>query len=77
MGTSFGLIFGFQILGGSLGSFVAGFLADRLRAIADLESTAPFYLLGILALLGFGYLVAIRGRVEDARRGGLAGLTTV
>lgn len=66
-GAAFGIIFGFQLLGGSLGSFAAGSLAAAFGNIADLESTAPFYLLGILAVAGFAYLVAIRGRIANVQ----------
>lgn len=76
-GAAFGIIFGFQLLGGSLGSFAAGSLAAGLRSVGDLESTAPFYLLGFLALAGFVYLVALRGRIENAKHGGMTGLTTL
>ena len=65
-GAAFGLLFGFQLLGGSLGSFAAGSLASAFRTVGDLESTAPFYLLGFLALAGFAYLLAIRPRVRDS-----------
>jgi len=45
--------------------------------VSDLESTAPFYLLGFLALAGFVYLLALRGRIETAKHGGMGGLTTL
>lgn len=64
-GASFGVIFGFQLLGGSLGSFAAGGLAAVLPG-ADFESTAPFYLLAFLAAAGFLYLIVIRGRIRNA-----------
>jgi MFS transporter, FSR family, fosmidomycin resistance protein len=76
-GAAFGVIFGFQLLGGSLASFAAGTLAEGLRSVADLESTAPFYLLGVLALAGLLYLVAIRGRVHETGPKGAPPLTTV
>ena len=66
-GAAFGLIFGFQLLGGSLGSFAAGSLAASFRTVGDFESTGPFYFLGLLALAGFGYLLAIRTRILDSR----------
>lgn len=75
-GAAFGVIFGFQLLGGSLGSFTAGALAAALRSVADLESTAPFYLVGLLAAAGFVYLIAIRDRIENGPAG-VGGLTTV
>jgi MFS family permease len=76
-GAAFGVIFGFQLLGGSLGSFAAGSLAEALRSMADLESTAPFYILSVLALVGFVYLLAIRGRVPDTRSPEVAAVTAV
>jgi FSR family fosmidomycin resistance protein-like MFS transporter len=76
-GAAFGIIFGFQLLGGSLGSFAAGSLAATLRSIGDLESTAPFYLLGFLALAGFVYLVALRARIGNAKQSGVGGVTTL
>ena len=66
-GAAFGLIFGFQLLGGSLGSFAAGSLAASFRTSGDFESTGPFYFLGFLALAGFVYLLAIRTRIRDSR----------
>src|SRR5207247_4510029 len=66
-GATFGLIFGFQLLGGSLGSFAAGSLAASFRTVGDFESTRPFYFLGFLALAGFGYLLVIRKRILDSR----------
>lgn len=67
-GAAFGVIFGFQLLGGALGSIAAGSLAASFGASAGLEWTAPFYLLGALAAAGFGYLVVIRDRIVNARR---------
>lgn len=66
-GTAFGVILGFQLLGGSLGSYAAGSLAASLRTTLDLEWTAPFYLLGALVLAGFVYLFAIRRKVANTR----------
>jgi len=66
-GAAFGVIFGFQLLGASLGSFAAGSLAAAFP-VGDLEATAPFYLLGFLALAGFAYLLAVRRRISNAGR---------
>lgn len=66
-GAAFGVIFGFQLLGASLGSFAAGSLAAAFP-MGDLEATAPFYLLGFLALGGFAYLLAVRRRISNAGR---------
>lgn len=76
-GAAFGVIFGFQLLGGSLGSFAAGSLAATFRSVGDLESTAPFYLLGVLAVVGFVYLWVIRDRIPNPEQGGVGGLTTL
>jgi len=64
-GAAFGIIFGFQLLGGSLGSFAAGALAASFRTVGDFEATGPFYFLGLLALVGFAYLLGIRKHVRD------------
>lgn len=74
-GAAFGVIFGFQLLGGSVGAFAAGSLAAGLRGVADLETTAPFYLLGLLASAGLAYLVAMRKRLFQATPGRVQGLT--
>jgi FSR family fosmidomycin resistance protein-like MFS transporter len=76
-GAAFGIIFGFQLLGGSLGSFAAGALAASFRTVGDFEATGPFYFLGLVALAGFVYLLAIRRHVGDSRTvqsGGIAGV---
>jgi MFS family permease len=67
-GAAFGVIFGFQLFGGSLASFAAGGLASAFRTVGDFESTGPFYFLGLLAFAGLVYLFAIRRHV-DATRG--------
>jgi FSR family fosmidomycin resistance protein-like MFS transporter len=76
-GAAFGIIFGFQLLGGSLGSFAAGALAAAFGTVGDFEATGPFYFLGFVALAGFVYLLAIRRRVRDPRglpTGGVPGV---
>ncbi len=67
-GAAFGFIFAFQLLGGALGSFGAGAFAEAFRRTADLESTAPFYLCGFLAIAGFAYLLVLRRRIVNAGR---------
>jgi FSR family fosmidomycin resistance protein-like MFS transporter len=62
-GAAFGVIFGFQLFGGSLASFAAGALASAFRTVGDFEFTGPFYFLGVLAFAGLVYLLAIRRRV--------------
>ncbi len=73
-GAAFGVIFGFQLLGASLGAFAAGSAAEAFRDVGDLEATAPFFLLGFLALGAFAYLVALGPRVRDRGRPSRAAL---
>jgi DHA1 family inner membrane transport protein len=67
-GAAFGVIFAFQLLGGAFGAFAAGSVAEAFSAVGDLETTGPFYLLAVTALVGSLYLVAIRGRVAAGGR---------
>ena len=66
-GAAFGVIFGFQLFGGSIASFAAGGLASAFRTVGDFESTGPFYFMGLLALAGLAYLLAIRRHVGATR----------
>jgi MFS family permease len=66
-GAAFGVIFGVQLLGASLGSFVAGTLADLVPS-TDVAATIPFFLCAVLAFGGFGYLVAVRGRIANPHK---------
>ncbi len=59
-GAAFGFVFFFQLLGGALGSFVAGILAALLAGTGDLAVTAPFWLSAIVAWATTAYLVALR-----------------
>ena len=57
-GAAFGVIFGFQLLGGTLGVLTAGTLAGLLNS-----PSAPFLLVALFCGAGFVYLLAIRSRV--------------
>lgn len=61
-GAAFGFVFFFQLLGGALGSFVAGILARLLAGTGDLSVTAPFWLSGVVALATGFYLVLFSRR---------------
>lgn len=67
-GAAFGLIFAFQLLGGAVGLFVAGLLADAYRGSAAAETSIPFALVGAVALSGFVFLLLTRNRIGDARK---------
>ena len=67
-GAAFGVIFAFQLLGGALGAFAAGSIAEAFSAVGDLETTGPFYLLAGTAFAGLLYLLAVRGRVAARAR---------
>ena len=75
-GATFGFIFLFQLLGGALASYAAGSLASALGPTPAIRASIPFLLVGGLALGGFVYLVAIRGRVPNSRDGVLVAPTT-
>jgi MFS family permease len=60
-GAAFGVIFGFQLAGGTLGVLTAGILADAFQSPA-----VPLLLAGGVAGIGFLYLLAIRSRVPAA-----------
>ena len=59
-GAAFGVIFGFQLLGGAAAAYAAGVLAQAFGA----NPSAPFYLVAALCGAGFVYLLAVRSRVE-------------
>src|SRR2546427_168448 len=46
---------------------LAGALVASFRTVGDFESTGPFYFLGLLALVGFAYLLGIRKHIRDPR----------
>jgi FSR family fosmidomycin resistance protein-like MFS transporter len=66
-GAAFGLVFFFQLLGGAVGSFVAGVLSDLYSADPVLIYTAPFWFAAAVSLATALYLVVFRAR---ATRGG-------
>ena len=59
-GAAFGVIFGFQLLGGTLGVLAAGALAALLNS-----PSVPFLLVGLFSGAGFVYLLAIRSRITE------------
>ncbi len=61
-GAAFGLVFFFQLLGGAVGSFIAGVLSDVYAADPLLTYTAPFWFAAAVSLATAVYLVAFRGR---------------
>ncbi len=63
-GAAFGFVFFFQLLGGAVGSFVAGALSDVYSADPVLTYTAPFWLAGVVSLATAGYLLVFRRRAD-------------
>ncbi len=61
-GTAFGVIFGFQILGGAGLGWAAGWLAETMGG----DAGVPFLVMATAASLGFLYLLAVRARVRRA-----------
>ena len=61
-GTAFGVIFGFQLLGGAGVGWAAGWLADRMGG----DAGVPFAVMAAAASLGFVYLLAVRGPARGA-----------
>lgn len=59
-GAAFGLVFFFQLLGGAVGSFVAGALSDLFGADPLLTYTAPFWFAAVVSLATAAYLVVFR-----------------
>lgn len=58
-GAAFGVIFGFQLLGGALGVLAAGTLAQTFNS-----PSAPFLFVGVLCAAGLLYLLAVRSRAD-------------
>lgn len=54
-GVTFGMIFGFQLLGGALVAYASGLLATATR-----DPAVPFLVLAALGLATFAYLLAVR-----------------
>ena len=68
-GAAFGLLFAFQILGGAIGVFAAGAIAVALAPDPASQAGIPFALIGLLVLAGFGYMVALRRRLDSRPSG--------
>ncbi len=62
-GAAFGLVFFFQLLGGAVGSFVAGALSNAFSADRLLTYTAPFWFAAAVSAVAAGYLIAFGRRV--------------
>ncbi len=59
-GAAFGFVFFFQLLGGSLGLFVAGGISDLYASDPVLTYTAPFWFAAVVSLATAIYLVVFR-----------------
>ncbi|HYS99637.1 MAG TPA: MFS transporter [Thermoplasmata archaeon] len=68
-GAAFGLIFAFQLLGGAIGLFLAGALADVYGSSPAAQASIPFVLGGLFGVMGFVALWLTRSRVANARKG--------
>jgi len=69
-GAAFGLVFGFQLVGGAIGVYLAGVLANAFGSDAATQTSIPFLFAGSLGLAGFVALLAARPRVANARKAG-------
>ena len=69
-GAAFGLVFGFQLVGGAIGVYLAGVLANAFGSNAATQTSIPFLFAGSLGLAGFIALLAARPRVANARKAG-------
>ena len=58
-GAAFGMIFGFQLIGGTLGVLGAGVLAQ-----ASGSPAAPFLLVAVVCGAGLIYLLGVRSRAD-------------
>ena len=67
-GAAFGLVFGFQLVGGAIGVYLAGVLANAFGSDAATQASIPFLFAGLLGLAGFIALLAARPRVANARK---------
>lgn len=63
-GAAFGFVFFFQLLGGSVGLFLAGFVSDVYATDPVLTYTAPFWFAAAVSLATALYLVLFRGRAR-------------
>lgn len=68
-GAAFGLVFFFQLLGGAVGSFVAGALSDLYSADALLTYTAPFWFASAVSFATVAYLILFRSRASPRANG--------
>ncbi len=59
-GAAFGMVFFFQLLGGAVGSYLAGVLSDVYAADPVLTYTAPFWFASLVCLATAAYLMAVR-----------------
>ncbi len=60
-GAAFGFVFFFQLLGGAIGSYVAGALSDVYLGNSLLRYTAPFWFAAFVSLGTAVYLLVFRG----------------
>ncbi len=63
-GTTFGLVFFVQLVGGAIGSFVAGVLGEYFMAVGSLQFTIPFLVSAGFGLGGCVYLGLVRKRIS-------------
>ncbi len=61
-GAAFGFVFFFQLLGGAIGSFVAGVLSELYASDPVLTYTAPFWFAAAVSLATAVYLFVLRGK---------------
>jgi FSR family fosmidomycin resistance protein-like MFS transporter len=69
-GAAFGLVFFFQLLGGALGSFLAGALSNVFSSSPLLKYTAPFWFAAVVSLATAAYLIAVRKRATHRQDAG-------
>lgn len=62
-GAAFGFVFFFQLLGGAIGSYIAGLLSDVYAADPVLTYTAPFWFAAGVSLATAVYLIVLRRRM--------------
>lgn len=63
-GTTFGLVFSFQLVGGGLSSFLAGALGQYFMGVGNLQLTIPFVVSAAFAFGGCAYLGLVRKRLS-------------
>ena len=66
-GAAFGFVFFFQLLGGAVGSFLAGGLSDLFSGDPVLTYTAPFWFAAFVSLACAAYLVLFRRQAVPRR----------